>query len=131
LSNPCVTGTCNFGPNYWICACPLGYSGVRCESAINNCDLYSQPCLNNGTCLNQPLTNSYKCLCPTPFTGSRCETNYCANKPCINGICNSNSNGYTCTCNPGYTGQNCGQAIDLCASNPCGVSLILCLSIRV
>ena len=37
--------------------------------AISAC--LSQPCLNNGTCVNVGAT--YQCLCPAKFTGQRCN----------------------------------------------------------
>ena len=49
----------------------------------------------------------------------RCETDYCATKPCINGVCTASSAGYNCVCNTGFTGQNCAQTINLCSNFTC------------
>ena len=36
---------------------------------IDECS--SQPCQNNGTCINE--INRYKCNCPNGFTGTQCK----------------------------------------------------------
>lgn len=51
------------------CQCPIGYTGLKCESDINECS--SNPCLNGGVCDN--LINSYRCNCRLGFTGVNCE----------------------------------------------------------
>ena len=38
-----------------------GFSGVNCESNIDECD--SSPCQNGGKC--QDLINKFKCVCPS------------------------------------------------------------------
>lgn len=53
-----------------ICQCSLGYTGVRCEIDINECD--SMPCFNRGICMDE--IGSYRCLCNgTGFEGTNCE----------------------------------------------------------
>jgi len=47
-------------------------------------------------------------LNPTPFAGSRCETDIdeCTSDPCQNGgTCVDQVNGFICRCPPGYTGN--------------------------
>ena len=46
----------------------LGYSGVLCQTQIDNCA--SRPCLNGGTCTNG--VGSYSCECTSHFTGETC-----------------------------------------------------------
>lgn len=54
-----------------VCQCSLGYSGVFCESDINECT--SEPCQNGGLCVD--LIGSYRCNCDrTGFEGVNCET---------------------------------------------------------
>lgn len=54
-----------------VCTCSLGYTGVFCETDINECE--SSPCQNNGECVD--LIGRYKCRCSdTGFEGINCET---------------------------------------------------------
>ena len=39
---------------------------------INPCA--SNPCMNNGSCVD--LANQYSCSCPAGFSGTRCETGW-------------------------------------------------------
>ena len=50
---------------------------------INECE--SDPCQNQGTCLNREA--AYECQCVEGYTGTVCETDIdeCANNPCENG----------------------------------------------
>jgi hypothetical protein len=78
------------------------------------------PCLNDGTCENQP--SGYLCHCPPGFTGTLCETpiQTCASHPCANGAtCVDGQDGFTCSCPPGFTGITCEINIDDCANAPC------------
>jgi len=60
-SNPCFNGgTCEDDINQYICHCPKGYSGQRCEKETDECA--SNPCHNNGKCLD--LHAKYQCICP-------------------------------------------------------------------
>ncbi|CAK9795155.1 Cubn [Anthophora quadrimaculata] len=71
-SNPCVHGRCSPGytANKYICLCNPGYTGTTCNVAIDPCS--PNPCKNNGVCL---ISNgAATCDCPSPYTGSRCET---------------------------------------------------------
>ncbi len=86
---------------------------------MNRCDLYSPACLNGATCVDSPSSDSYSCICPPAYTGYRCETNFCATNPCINGVCSTTATGYKCTCNRGFTSQNCEIAINLCSASVC------------
>ena len=43
---------------------------IVCENGGKGCD--SSPCLNGGTCTNQPA-GTYLCSCPNSHTGTRCE----------------------------------------------------------
>lgn len=43
-----------------VCVCVSGYEGVFCHINIDECA--SQPCLNNGKCVDK--INSFHCECP-------------------------------------------------------------------
>ena len=71
--------------NGYRCVCLDDYIGYDCEQSSDEC--LSNPCLNNGTCLDEIW--NYTCQCPPGFTGSNCqiEINFCQSSPCIKGIC--------------------------------------------
>jgi hypothetical protein len=106
-SNPCQNGgTCSGQYDVITCACPVGYSGVHCQTNINECA--SNPCQNGGNC--EDGVNSFQCYCVIGFSGVRCQTaiDECASVPCQNGgTCVDGSNGFSCTCTGGFTGTLC------------------------
>jgi hypothetical protein len=118
----CQSGsTCTLtnGGSSYSCECPLGYSGVRCSTNINECA--SRPCQNGGSCVDQ--LGYYYCNCSSSYSGIYCQTYYdaaCDPNPCLNGgVCfgsSSASSGYTCTCSTGYRGVRCEQTINYCTS---------------
>lgn len=46
-----------------VCVCKPGYEGVGCE--INSDDCASNPCMNNGKCVDG--INMYHCVCANKF----------------------------------------------------------------
>ena len=46
--NPCVKGNCTDLINSYSCTCSDGFTD-NCSTNTDNC--YSDPCMNNGTCL--------------------------------------------------------------------------------
>ncbi|XP_047228609.1 versican b isoform X4 [Girardinichthys multiradiatus] len=52
-----------------ICVCAPGFSGLRCETDVDECN--SNPCLNGATCLDG--VNSFTCLCLPSYTGQLCD----------------------------------------------------------
>uniref|UniRef100_A0A3Q0RGZ8 EGF-like domain-containing protein n=1 Tax=Amphilophus citrinellus TaxID=61819 RepID=A0A3Q0RGZ8_AMPCI len=89
ISNPCKNrGTCTNTLGGFVCSCRAGYTGLTCETDINDCLPSISPCKNGGTCTD--YVNSYTCTCMPGFTGIHCETNIpdfneCDSQPCLNG----------------------------------------------
>ncbi|XP_068085238.1 fat-like cadherin-related tumor suppressor homolog [Anabrus simplex] len=71
--NPCLNGgVCEEGDTGPICKC-RGFTGDLCQLDIDECDgTVRGPCLNGGSCLNEPGT--YRCMCPPNVTGHHCGT---------------------------------------------------------
>uniref|UniRef100_A0A7N8WRN9 Eyes shut homolog n=1 Tax=Mastacembelus armatus TaxID=205130 RepID=A0A7N8WRN9_9TELE len=145
----CITTSQPSCPPQYTCKCPLGFTGVKCESEINECD--SSPCQHNGKCSD--LLGRYECQCPTGFLGKNCEVdidacalpnNTCPPKtqcldlsdgleytcripcpqnvqPCANGgrCVLNNVSSYTCICTPGWSGQNCRINVNDCVQHWC------------
>ena len=69
VAEPCKNGgTCVDGIQSYSCQCPTGYTGARCENAIDRC--VGQPCRNGGKCVNTPT--GYNCHCKPGYSGCRC-----------------------------------------------------------
>ena len=79
---------------------------------IDECQ--SNPCKNNGTCID--LIGSFNCNCTAGFNGTQCENNIddCPSHGCFNGTCVDGINSFTCDCNPGFNGTSCEININEC-----------------
>ena len=116
--DPCINGICTNSNGSYQCACVAGYTGVNCQTNINEC--HSNPCLHSSTCIDG--INMYTCNCSNGYTGVNCQTNIdeCTSSPCLNsGTCTDGINEYSCICANAYTGLNCEADIDECQSSPC------------
>lgn len=115
VTNHIISG--NIFPYYSL----LGYSGINCESNIDDCSI--NRCKNGGSCID--LVNDFKCVCDPPFTGRECQDQLdpCSPNKCRhNAKCTPSSNylDFACTCGVGYTGRFCEQDVDECVvSKPC------------
>ena len=103
--------------HYQISASLFSYTGLHCETDINECA--SEPCHNGGKCQN--LVNGFSCICPAGYYDDFCYSNIneCASQPCKHGSCKDGVNTYTCTCEYGYEGRDCDHQINNCKNNPC------------
>ncbi|XP_039211142.1 protein crumbs homolog 1 isoform X2 [Crotalus tigris] len=120
-SLPCLhNATCASVPGNldFTCDCPMGYTGIVCETATSLCDSYF--CRHGGTCQDAP--SGPTCSCAEGFTGVHCETDIdeCLSTPCLNGaVCRDKIGGYSCYCVPGYQGKHCDREVNECVSEPC------------
>lgn len=92
--------------NQVTCRCPLGFTGSRCETNIDDCA--SRPCFNAGTCVDG--VNNFTCRCPLGFTSNDCSEhrNPCDQFPCHNGgACYVHFTGPVCKCSVGFMGNHC------------------------
>ncbi|XP_067409310.1 sushi, von Willebrand factor type A, EGF and pentraxin domain-containing protein 1 isoform X1 [Emydura macquarii macquarii] len=116
---PCHNnGTCKQLGSGYICMCPPGYTGLKCEKEIDECK--SSPCLNSGVCKDG--IGTFTCQCQPGYRGLLCEEdiNECKSNPCLNGaLCVDDVNAYHCTCPEGFKGTHCETEVNECLSNPC------------
>ena len=96
---------CNINNVYYI----AGFQGNDCEENIDDCA--SDPCQNEGKCVDG--VGTYHCVCPAGFNGTNCQHNIdeCANVDCMNNAtCIDQINGFYCACRNGFTGNKCENA---------------------
>ena len=116
-----ANATCDGGvENGYICDCSVGYSGSSVTNGKATCleidECETEPCLNNGTCIDE--VNGYKCQCAANYYGTICDREH---DDCGGGgnasdaLCTSNGTcvdiervetgqaHYRCACDPGWT----------------------------
>ena len=69
---PCINGRCvSQGQYAYECECDLGWEGVNCDQETQECN--SNPCRNDGTCIEEDNGPGYTCSCTSGFGGVNCE----------------------------------------------------------
>ncbi|CAG5110267.1 Oidioi.mRNA.OKI2018_I69.chr2.g4682.t1.cds [Oikopleura dioica] len=107
---PCAYGECSYFGPIWSCECPTElFSGRDCSiTPCNNTNPDLPPaCFNDGECSMNG--DDFVCKCPEFYTGERCETFPCMDRPCQNGgACqNTGDDSFTCECPEDVTGDLC------------------------
>ncbi|XP_075155748.1 terribly reduced optic lobes isoform X13 [Haematobia irritans] len=76
-------------------------------SACKPCD--SQPCSNNGICMESQTEMAYTCICQQGWTGRHCavEGTQCTPGICGTGRCENTETGMECLCPLNKTGDRC------------------------
>jgi len=111
LANCSNQGICTLNSlQEYICQCNQNRTGSACQSDTRPCS--SNPCLNNGLCIDTNNQTSFQCNCPSLFYGIYCENkiDLCQNSSiCFNnqGYCKLNGSQPVCICIMGYSGVNC------------------------
>ncbi|XP_017558317.2 protein crumbs homolog 2b [Pygocentrus nattereri] len=79
----------------------------------------SQPCLNNGVCVD--LFNHYSCDCAPGWGGEHCQDDIdeCVSGPCTHGTCRDLLGQFHCECAKGYQGPHCDEDVNECQEQPC------------
>uniref|UniRef100_A0A1B0D3H0 Uncharacterized protein n=1 Tax=Phlebotomus papatasi TaxID=29031 RepID=A0A1B0D3H0_PHLPP len=71
---PCLNGgTCVANGTTYMCICPSGKSGPRCEDNIVN-PCAENPCFNGGTCIRASNEMGFTCNCTRSYIGVLCQT---------------------------------------------------------
>ncbi|RNA17427.1 neurogenic locus Notch isoform X3 [Brachionus plicatilis] len=115
LTNCSGNGKCKLTNSLkFECECFANYAGPHCQ--INSLPCYSNPCRNNGTCIDDILKKIYQCDCffyanrSSLFYGRNCENkiNLCQNETCSgNGVCHDYGYEAKCRCFQKYYGEKC------------------------
>ncbi|CAF1117724.1 unnamed protein product [Brachionus calyciflorus] len=115
LKNCSGNGKCMLINNIkYGCECNENYAGSSCEINILPC--WSNPCKNNGSCINNLINRTYTCECFRPikeiilYYGQYCELkkDICENETCSNnGKCYDIENKAECKCFSKYYGERC------------------------
>jgi cathepsin L len=78
VTSPCASSPCRNNAvcaqtsSGFTCTCAAGYTGLLCQSDINEC--LSKPCLNSGACVQKTTGPGFTCTCAAGFTGLLCQS---------------------------------------------------------
>ncbi|KFD61776.1 hypothetical protein M514_04334, partial [Trichuris suis] len=100
------------------CVCDAGYTGVLCDTAINNCA--SNPCRNGARC--QSVKRVFVCHCKPGWTGNLCDKRRedCKEGTCLHGgTCVRSGGASYCKCPEGYGGTACEYPVRWCDEDTC------------
>ena len=103
--NPCNNGgTCQDGIASYTCVCPLGFTGLDCEtSEYKYLSLDWRDAYHYITAYH-PITYLL-ILCMYS------DIDNCQPTPCLNnGVCVDGLNSYSCDCTHGFVGENCSKS---------------------
>ncbi|KAL7990822.1 hypothetical protein Chor_014252 [Crotalus horridus] len=111
---------CNYiRPGRYVCTCSPGYYGNNCQYGgpriSNACS--SNPCQNEGTCLES--SQGYMCECLEGYTGTDCRDKLSEDCECRNGGKCLDGNVTVCHCPPGYFGLLCEFEV---TTTPCNMN---------
>ena len=89
---------------------------------------------NNGICVHETSSQTYKCLCTYGYSGSNCSENlnksFCSSHPCQNnGTCleSPTSADGICRCQQGFGGKFCDEIVK-CGDQQCQYPDQVCLA---
>ena len=104
-SSPCVTGDCVNDYYRYTCSCPADFTGVNCETQIDDCR--PAALCQHGHCVDD--VRSYTCSCDVGYTDVNCTTELdeCSSNPCVHGRCSDLIGAFVCHCDDGYGGVTC------------------------
>ncbi|CAF3764830.1 unnamed protein product [Rotaria socialis] len=135
-NNPCRNGStrkCALIDNkYGRCLCPKDVTGPYCDIPLHSCA--PNPCENNGICMHEMSSQSYKCLCTFGYSGVNCSENlnksFCSSNPCMNnGTClqSPTTADGICRCQEGFSGIFCNEIVK-CGNEKCQYPKQVCLA---
>jgi EYS protein len=89
---------------------------------------------NNGICVHETISETYKCLCTYGYSGQNCSENlnqsFCSSHPCMNnGTCleSPTSPDGICRCEQGFGGRFCDEIVK-CGEQECLFPSQVCLA---
>ena len=82
----------------------------------NYCSVHSDPCYNEGECLDDGSPDEFWCECVDPYHGETCLENACPAGACSGvGACSESGGAAVCECYDGYSGEGCQYDVPYCS----------------